>query len=44
MIDANYGQVMANYNAWMNRKLYAACAEISDVERKRDREAPVLSM
>jgi uncharacterized damage-inducible protein DinB len=39
MIDAHYSKVMANYNAWMNGKLYVTCAEISDVERKRDRGA-----
>lgn len=39
MIDPHYCQVMANYNAWMNQKLYALCSEISDAERKRDRGA-----
>ena len=32
-------QVLAEYNAWMNGKLYAACATMSDEERKRDRGA-----
>ena len=32
-------QVLAQYNAWMNGKLYAACATMSDEERKRDRGA-----
>ena len=32
-------QVLAQYNAWMNDKLYAACAALSDDERKRDRGA-----
>jgi uncharacterized damage-inducible protein DinB len=32
-------QVLAQYNAWMNGKLYAACATMPDDERKRDRGA-----
>jgi len=39
MIDGDYCQTMATYNQWMNQKLYAICAEIPDVERKRDRGA-----
>ena len=35
----NYYTVMATYNQWMNQKLYAVCAEISDVDRKSDRGA-----
>jgi uncharacterized damage-inducible protein DinB len=31
-----YAQTMARYNRWMNRSLYAACARVPDVERKRD--------
>lgn len=27
---------MASYNRWMNEKLYAACAQLSDGQRKRD--------
>jgi uncharacterized damage-inducible protein DinB len=30
---------MARYNQWMNRKLYAACAQLSDAQRKEDRGA-----
>jgi uncharacterized damage-inducible protein DinB len=30
---------MASYNRWMNERLYALCAELSDAERKRDRGA-----
>ncbi|HEY9806574.1 MAG TPA: DinB family protein [Candidatus Obscuribacterales bacterium] len=30
---------MAAYNQWMNQRLYAVCAEISDAERKQDRGA-----
>jgi uncharacterized damage-inducible protein DinB len=39
MIDSEYCQTMAAYNQWMNQKLYAVCAEISDAERKQDRGA-----
>jgi uncharacterized damage-inducible protein DinB len=31
--------LMAGYNRWMNEKLYALCATLSDEERKRDRRA-----
>jgi uncharacterized damage-inducible protein DinB len=31
--------MMAGYNGWMNEKLYAICATLSDEERKRDRKA-----
>lgn len=39
MIDAEYAGLMARYNQWMNRKLYAACATLSDAERRADRGA-----
>lgn len=39
VLDPNYCQVMAEYNQWMNQKLYAICADIPDAERKRDRGA-----
>jgi uncharacterized damage-inducible protein DinB len=39
MIDPSYCQLMAQYNRWMNQKLYAICAEIPDTERKQDRGA-----
>lgn len=29
-------QLLARYNRWMNRRLYAACAALPDAERKRD--------
>ena len=32
-------RTMAQYNRWMNERIYAVCAEISDEERKRDRSA-----
>jgi uncharacterized damage-inducible protein DinB len=36
---AEQARLMARYNTWMNEKLYAACATLSDEERKRDRGA-----
>lgn len=36
MYEGDYFQLMAQYNRWMNQKLYAVCAEIPDAERKRD--------
>jgi uncharacterized damage-inducible protein DinB len=39
MLDRDYARLMAEYNAWMNDKLYSACAPLSDEERKRDRGA-----
>ena len=39
MMLARQVQTMAGYNRWMNDKLYAACAELSDDERKADRRA-----
>jgi uncharacterized damage-inducible protein DinB len=32
----SYAATMARYNAWMNERLYAACAGLSDDVRKRD--------
>ena len=40
MITAAYGVAMAQYNSWMNERLYALCAELPDAERRADR-APV---
>lgn len=39
MLDRDYARLMAEYNAWMNDKLYSAVAPLSDEERKRDRGA-----
>ena len=39
MITAAYCQVMAEYNSWMNRRLYESCNDIDDHERKRDKGA-----
>ncbi len=36
MLPQNHYQLMARYNRWMNEKLYAVCADISDADRKRD--------
>lgn len=36
---SEHAVAMASYNAWMNERLYAVCASISDEERKRDRGA-----
>jgi uncharacterized damage-inducible protein DinB len=34
MIDPAWCRMMAEYNGWMNGKIYAACAGIPDAERK----------
>ena len=34
-LAAHYG-AMARYNAWMNERLYAQCATLSDAERRRE--------
>jgi uncharacterized damage-inducible protein DinB len=39
MIDAAWCALMARYNQWMNRKLYAACAQLSDAQYREDRGA-----
>ena len=36
MIDIAYAVAMSHYNRWMNERLYALCAGLSDDERKRD--------
>lgn len=36
MIDNTHYVLMAEYNQWMNNKLYAVCAGIPDRDRKRD--------
>jgi uncharacterized damage-inducible protein DinB len=38
-MSAEQARAMARYNAWMNERLYAVCAALSDEERKRDRGA-----
>lgn len=39
MIDADYCVTLARYNAWMNERIYALCAELPEEERRRDRGA-----
>lgn len=39
MITAGYCKIMAEYNAWMNERLYELCASIPDEERKEDKGA-----
>jgi uncharacterized damage-inducible protein DinB len=39
MIDANYCQLMAEYNEWMNAKVYGACASLSEAALREDRGA-----
>lgn len=39
MIDATYCQLLADYNEWMNRKVYAACASLSEAALREDRGA-----
>ncbi len=39
MISGDYCRLMARYNAWMNERLYAACAELPSHERTRNRGA-----
>ena len=39
MLDRDYVRMMAEYNGWMNSKVYEACATLDDAERKRDRGA-----
>ncbi len=36
MYEGDSYSLMADYNAWMNRKLYGLAAEIPDAQRKRD--------
>ena len=39
MYSGNRWQLLADYNVWMNERLYAICASLGDEERKRDRGA-----
>ncbi len=38
-MKTDYYQMMADYNQWMNRKIYAVCEQIPDAQRKEDRGA-----
>jgi uncharacterized damage-inducible protein DinB len=40
----DYARTMSRYNRWMNEKLYAVCAELSDEMCKEDRGAPFRSV
>ncbi|MDP2349512.1 MAG: DinB family protein [Gammaproteobacteria bacterium] len=39
MYTGTYSELMAQYNQWMNQKLYAICAGLTDAERRADRGA-----
>ncbi|MGH8444244.1 MAG: DinB family protein, partial [Solimonas sp.] len=39
MISVDYCRLFSAYNGWMNERLYAAAASLSDAERKADRGA-----
>jgi uncharacterized damage-inducible protein DinB len=39
MIDADYCQLMAEYNEWMNAKVYRVCASMSEAELRENRGA-----
>lgn len=44
MITPAHCTLMSRYNRWMNEKLYAVCADLSDETRKEDRGAPFKSI
>jgi uncharacterized damage-inducible protein DinB len=39
MITASHSQLMAQYNEWMNSRMYALCASLPDTELRKDRGA-----
>ncbi len=39
MIETPYCESMAQYNAWMNRKIYRVCATLSDAQLQANRGA-----
>jgi len=39
MQGVEYCRLMAQYNRWMNQKVYDVCAALDDAERKQDRGA-----
>jgi len=39
MITASHSHLMAQYNEWMNSRLYALCASLPDAELHKDRGA-----
>lgn len=36
MYDGTYYQLLAEYNCWMNKKIYSVCLEIPDTKRKEN--------
>ena len=38
-LGVQYFRTLARYNAWANIRLYDACAQLSDTDRRRDRKA-----
>lgn len=36
MYGGSYYQLMAQYNLWMNQKIYAICSDIPNEQRKQD--------
>ena len=39
MISRDHACLMADYNTWMNERIYALCATMTDAERRLDRGA-----
>ena len=39
MITVEYCRMMAEYNGWMNKKMYRCCQTMEDADRKKDRAA-----
>ena len=39
MISSAYCNTLAEYNGWMNTRLYSTCAALTDTQRKEDRLA-----
>ncbi len=39
MITASHSQLMAQYNQWMNSRMYELCASLPDTELRKDRGA-----
>jgi len=39
MATASHAHLMAQYNEWMNSRLYALCASLADTELRKDRGA-----
>jgi uncharacterized damage-inducible protein DinB len=44
MITAAHSRLMAQYNEWMNSRMYALCASLPDTELRKDRGAFFKSM